>query len=260
MRGGSGDKKTDRVALVTGGATGIGRACVQALHAQGLAVVVGDLDIPAAHIVADSLGPGGRGESVGIDDETNFFASVDRLDVLINNAGQVAPSKAVQDTTLAEFDRLIDVNLRGCYLGCKLAFDSLKATRGCVVNISSMAGVTGQERHAIYAATKGAINTLTKCCAIDWGPLGIRCNAVCPIGVWTDTLRRWCDEQPDKASINTYLNQIHALGYCPGPGEIASVVAFLCSDAAKFITGAILPVSGGGECGYRVHAPAPIDH
>lgn len=118
-----------------------------------------------------------------------------------------------------------------------------------------MAGVTGQERHAVYGATKGAINALTKCAAVDWGREGIRINALCPAGVRTDTLRAWIATQPDAAGIETYLRQIHALGYCPEPDEIATVAAFLCSDEARFITGCILPVSGGSECGYNVHAP-----
>ena len=115
----------------------------------------------------------------------------------------------------------------------------------------------GQERHAIYGATKGAINALTKCVAVDWGRDGIRVNALCPAGVWTDTLHRWVQEAPNAAEMGSYLQQIHALGYCPQPDEIADVAAFLCSDDARFVTGCILPVTGGGDCGYRVHAPFP---
>jgi NAD(P)-dependent dehydrogenase (short-subunit alcohol dehydrogenase family) len=121
-----------------------------------------------------------------------------------------------------------------------------------------MAGVTGQERHAVYGATKGAINALTKCTAVDWGRDGIRVNAICPAGVWTDTLRRWMKVQPDAAGIESYLNKIHSLGYCPEPEEIASVAAFLCCDEAKFVTGCVMPVSGGSECGYNVHAPIAL--
>jgi NAD(P)-dependent dehydrogenase (short-subunit alcohol dehydrogenase family) len=164
----------------------------------------------------------------------------------------------VQDTTLDQFEQLVDVNFRSVFLGCKLSYPHLKAARGCVLNISSMAGVTGQERHAVYGATKGAINALTKCTAVDWGRDGIRVNAICPAGVWTDTLRRWMKVQPDAAGIESYLNKIHSLGYCPEPEEIASVAAFLCCDEAKFVTGCVMPVSGGSECGYNVHAPIAL--
>ncbi|MEI8258378.1 MAG: SDR family oxidoreductase [Deltaproteobacteria bacterium] len=105
---------------------------------------------------------------------------------------------------------------------------------------------------------QGAINALTKCTAVDWGRDGIRINALCPAGVHTETLRQWMKLQPDAAGIETYLNQIHALGYCPEPTEIATVAAFLCSDEAKFITGYIMPVSGGSECGYNIHAPVSL--
>ena len=118
-----------------------------------------------------------------------------------------------------------------------------------------MAGVTGQERHAIYGATKGAVNALTKCTAADWGASGVRINALCPAGVWTDTLRKWIQAQPDPQSIHDYLKRIHALHYCPEASEIGPVAAFLCSDEARFVTGCIMPVSGGSECGYNFHSP-----
>ena len=176
----------------------------------------------------------------------------------MNNAGIALPAMPVQETSIEQFEQLIDVNLRSVFLGCKLAYPHLMATRGCVLNISSMAGVTGQERHAVYGATKGAINALTKCTAVDWGRDRIRINALCPAGVWTDTLREWIKQQSDAAAINEYLNRIHALGYCAEPEEIAAAAAFLCSDDARFVTGCIMPVSGGSECGYNVHAPLKL--
>ena len=96
-----------------------------------------------------------------------------RLDILVNNAGLVTPALPVQETSLEQFQTLVDNNLRSVFLGCKLAYPHLRASRGCVLNISSMAGVTGQERHAIYGATKGAINALSKCAAADWGRDGV---------------------------------------------------------------------------------------
>ena len=106
-----------------------------------------------------------------------------RLDILVNNAGITLPAESVENTTLDDFEQYINVNLRSVFLGCKLAHPFLKASRGCVLNISSMAGITGQERHAVYGATKGAINALTRCAAVDWGRDGIRINALCPAGV-----------------------------------------------------------------------------
>ena len=255
----------DKVALVTGGAAGIGAAIVRRFVAEGAQVLVGDRDQPHGAALCHELGPATAFQVLDVSDTDSFAAALaqgiarwGRLDILVNNAGIALPATAVQDTSLDEFEQLVAVNLRSVFLGCKLAHPHLKAARGCVLNLSSMAGVTGQERHAVYGATKGAINALTKCTAVDWGRDGIRINALCPAGVHTETLRQWMKLQPDAAGIATYLNQIHALGYCPEPAEIAAVAAFLCSDDAKFITGYIMPVSGGSECGYNIHAPVPL--
>jgi NAD(P)-dependent dehydrogenase (short-subunit alcohol dehydrogenase family) len=255
----------NKVALVTGGAAGIGAAIVRRFVGEGARVLVGDRDQPHGDALCAELGEGAVFHGLDVADATSFASAIKRvvtlwgrLDILVNNAGIALPAATVQDTTLDQFEQLVDVNLRSVFLGCKLGHPQLKAARGCVLNISSMAGVTGQERHAVYGATKGAINALTKCTAVDWGRDGIRVNAICPAGVWTDTLRQWIKVQPDAAGIESYLNKIHSLGYCPEPEEIASVAAFLCSDEAKFITGCVMPVSGGSECGYNVHAPVSL--
>jgi NAD(P)-dependent dehydrogenase (short-subunit alcohol dehydrogenase family) len=254
-----------RTALVTGGGAGIGAAIVRRFVAEGARVLVGDRDQPRGDALCAELGAAAVFHGLDVADAASFADAIQavialwgRLDILVNNAGIALPAATVQDTNLDQFEQLVDVNLRSVFLGCKLAHPHLNASHGCVLNISSMAGVTGQERHAVYGATKGAINALTKCAAVDWGREGIRINALCPAGVWTDTLRVWMQAQPDAAGIETYLKQIHALGYCPEPEEIASVAAFLCSDEARFITGCILPVSGGSECGYNVHAPVAL--
>jgi len=256
-----------KIALVTGGAAGIGAAIVRRFVSEGAHVLVGDRDQARGDALCAQLGDAAAFQGLEVADAVSFTAAINRavslwgrLDILVNNAGVGLPAATVQDTTLEQFEELMDVNVRSVFLGSKLAYPHLKASRGCVLNISSMAGITGQERHAVYGATKGAINALTKCTAVDWGRDGIRINALCPAGVWTDTLRAWMKAQPDPTGIQTYLQKIHALGYCPEPEEIATVAAFLCSDEAKFITGCVMPVSGGSECGYNVHAPvAPAD-
>ncbi len=254
-----------KIAVVTGAAAGIGAAIVRRFVAEGARVLIADRDHVRGEALCAELGDATRFHRMDVSVADSFRDAIalavrqwGRLDILVNNAGIAMPAATVQDTTLDQFDALVSVNLRGVFLGCKLAYPHLKATRGCALNISSLAGVTGQERHAIYGATKGAINALTKCTAIDWGRDGIRINALCPAGVWTDTLRQWIGSLPDPAQIETYLQQIHALGYCPEPAEIASVAAFLCSDDAKFVTGALMPVTGGGECGYNLHAPVTL--
>jgi len=255
----------NKVVVVTGGAAGIGAAIVRRFVTEGARVLVGDRDQRHGAALCAELGDDAVFQAVDVSDAASFARAIEqtvalwgRLDILVNNAAIAIPAATVQDTTLDEFERLVAVNLRSVFLGCKLAYPHLKASRGCVLNLSSMAGVTGQERHAVYGATKGAINALTKCVAVDWGCEGIRINAVCPAGVRTEGLREWMNAQSDGPEIEKYLRQIHALGYCPEPEEVASVAAFLCSDEASFITGCIMPVSGGSECGYNVHAPVSI--
>jgi meso-butanediol dehydrogenase / (S,S)-butanediol dehydrogenase / diacetyl reductase len=174
-----------------------------------------------------------------------------KLDAIHNNAGIATPSKTLHETSDAEWDALFDVNLKGILHTTRHAFAALLASKGCILNTSSLVGIIGQEIHAAYTATKGGMNALTKSMALDYAKHGIRVNAVCPAGVWTPMLRQWCGEQPDPASTERYLNDIHPLGYCPEGDIIADTCVFLLSEKARFITGHIMPVSGGAELGYR---------
>ncbi len=253
------DQLQDKVSLITGAAAGIGAACARRFCQYGARVVIGDVDVERGRALAGELGSQAEFARLDVADEASFASAIDasvarwgRLDVLVNNAGVALPSVPVQETTTQDFDRFVNVNLRGVFHGCKLAYPHLVASRGCVLNISSMAGVTGHQNHAIYAATKGAINTLTKSTAVDWGSQGVRINALCPLSVWTETLHAWCDEQSNREETHELLKRINSLGYCPEPDEIASVALFLCSDDARFVTGCVMPVSGGGECGHRL--------
>jgi len=241
--------------LITGALGGLGTAFTRRFVSEGAFVVATDLPNPKAPAWTAEFGPAVRFVEHDVSDAATWqavLATLPRLDALINNAAAITPAVRCEDTSVADLDRFLAVNLRGPFIGCNLAYPLLKASRGCVLNISSMSGVTGQARHAAYGATKGGLNALTKCLAVDWGREGIRINALAPCGVWTDGLRAWMKEQPNPAGILDYLNRIHSLNYCPEPEEIASVAAFLCSDDARFVTGAIMPVSGGSECGYNL--------
>ncbi len=173
------------------------------------------------------------------------------IDAVHNNAGVASPSKPLDQTSEAEWDRLMNVNLKSIFWTTRAALPSLRESRGSILNTASMTGLIGQSVHAAYTATKGAMITLTKSMALDYAPFGIRVNAVCPAGVWTPMLEQWCTEQPDADAIRTYLDRIHTLGYCPKGDVVADAAVFLLSGRARFLTGCILPVSGGAELGYR---------
>ena len=248
----------DKVVFLTGGSCGIGRDCAKAYAAAGASVAIVAIDREGVEKVAAELGPDHLGIVCDVtrDDEVKAaleqtLARFGRLSAVHNNAGISQPSKALHETTDAEWDEIFDVNLKGLLHTTRHAFDALAASKGCILNTSSLVGVIGQEIHAAYTATKGGMNALTKSMALDYTKHGIRVNAVCPAGAWTPMLRQWCAEQPDPDSTEQYLNEIHPLGYCPDGDAIADACVFLISDKARFITGHLMHVSGGAELGYR---------
>ena len=248
----------DKVIFLTGGSTGIGWDCAKAYAAEGAQVALVARGRDAVETAAAELGRRhlgmvcdvSRGDEVKAALEKTL-ARYGRLDAVHNNAGIASPSKPVHETTEAEWDAVFDINLKSVFHTTRFAFAALKATRGCILNTSSLVGVIGQEIHAAYTATKGGMNALTKSMALDYAKHGIRVNAVCPAGTWTPMLRKWSADQPDPGSIERYLDEIHPLGYCPSGDVIADPCVFLLSDKARFITGHIMHISGGAELGYR---------
>ncbi|HEY9258579.1 SDR family oxidoreductase [Chitinophaga sp.] len=248
----------NKIVLITGGASGIGAACALNYAAEGAIVAVIDRDATALQALKTQLGASHLLLTADLLDSAAIKTAIDtvlqtygRLDAIHNNAGIASPAKPLHDTTEEEWELLMNVNIRGIYYTTRHGIAALKASRGCILNTSSMVGDMGQENHAAYAGSKGAVNGLTKAMALDYAPDGIRVNAVAPAGVWTPMLREWNKAQPDPARMEQYLDHIHALGYCPEATEIASVCAFLLSDNARFVTGCIMPVSGGAELGYK---------
>ena len=252
----------NKVILLTGGSTGIGLECAKAYAKEGAKVILVARGQPCVREAAAQLGPGHLGLvcDVSKSEEVRevvgrILSDYGRIDAVHNNAGIASPSKALHETTDAEWDALFDINLRAVLYTTRHTFAALKASKGSILNTSSLVGVIGQELHAAYTATKGGMNTLTKSMALDYARHGIRVNAVCPAGTWTPMLRSWCGEQPNPAVMEQYLASIHPLGYCPEGDAIADACVFMLSDKARFVTGHIFHVSGGAELGYRRTIP-----
>lgn len=249
----------DKVIFLTGGSAGIGLECARKYLENGAIVIVAAntseslrhaqqvLDNAHAHFILCDVACA-TGVEQAIQKTIDQFG---RIDVIHNNAGLAQPSSPIHTTSDEEWYRLFDVNVKSIMLTARYGIAALIKTGGCIINTSSLVGEIGQDNHAAYAASKGAVNALTKSMALDYAPFKVRVNAVAPAGVWTDMLRKWSNEQPDPGSMERYLNNIHALGYCPDGDVVADACVFLASDNARFITGHIMPVSGGAELGYR---------
>jgi NAD(P)-dependent dehydrogenase (short-subunit alcohol dehydrogenase family) len=248
----------DKVIFLTGGSSGIGWDCAKAYAAEGAKIVIAARSKECVNKAVRELGPDHLGIPCDVSSDAEVQEAIEKtlsrygkLDAVHNNAGIATPSKPLHETTDAEWNDLFDCNLKSVFRTTRYAFAALVSSKGCILNTSSLVGVIGQENHAAYTATKGAMNTLTKSMALDYAKHGVRVNAVCPAGTWTPMLRKWCAEQPNPATTERYLDQIHPLGYCPEGAAIADACVYLLSHRARFVTGHLMHVSGGAELGYR---------
>lgn len=237
-----------KVALITGGASGIGAAAARRFAYEGARVVIVDVNEPAGTQLAEEL----RGEghevvfcAASVTDETAIATVYERvrsqygrLDVLFNNAGVAAESFGAT-TSLAEWRRVLDVNLDGAFLMAKSAVRlMIESGGGAIVNTASIYGRVASPGAASYVASKHAIEGLTKSLALEHAAEGIRVNAVCPGYVKTAMVQLDIEQDPT-------LTERHPLGRLAEPEEIVAVVAFLASDEASFVTGASYLVDGG---------------
>jgi len=252
------NKLKSKVVILTGGATGIGRECAVAYAREGAAVAVLDRNFDDANVTAEQAGNNSMALQVDVSNGSAVGAAVatvlekfGRLDAIHNNAGIVGPSKPLHETSEEEWDELQRVNLKSVYWTTKHAISSLVEAKGTILNTASMVGLIGQQDHAAYVATKGGMISLTKAMAADYGRHGIRVNAICPAIVWTPMLEGWAASQGVPETARQHFGKMSLLGYCPSGDVIADAATFLLSDEARFITGCILPVSGGAEIGYK---------
>jgi meso-butanediol dehydrogenase / (S,S)-butanediol dehydrogenase / diacetyl reductase len=247
-----------RVALVTGGASGIGAACVKRFAAEGAIVIGLDLDAVAEPEWAERGAQ--RFVAVDVRDEDAIRAAVSsiieeqrHLDVVVNAAGVEGFGTAI-DIDRDEWERVIGVNLTGTFLVCKHVLPTMVAAkRGSIVNLSSVEGLEAIQSQPAYSASKGGVVLLTRNLAIDFGAAGVRVNCLCPGLVRTPMTEMLFD--PSIAEIRDRFVAQHMLGRAGLPEEIAAAALFLASDDASFVTGHALVVDGGFSAGRRLVPP-----
>jgi len=250
----------DKVALITGAGSGIGRASAIRFAQEGAKVMVADLKNESVGNTATEITrAGGVAKSFGVDvrigsevertvNET--LHAFGRIDILFNNAGVYVP-KNVVETTEEEWDWVVDVCMKGVFFGCKYAIPHMiKGGGGVIINTASGAGIEGVQRLGAYQAAKGGVVIMSKGIALDFARDKIRCVSICP-GVIETPIAENCGQVPPGASpqIWSRSGMMHPLGRNGKPEEIAALATFLASDQAAFITGVAVPIDGGFNAG-----------
>ncbi len=235
-----------KTAFVTGGAGGIGAAICARFSAEGAEVIAADLsELPASHDgvrslrydVTDEVGVSGAFAELG--------RSWEKLDILVNAAG-IEIEKTIEDTSLEEWNRIFAVNVTGMFLTCKHALPLLRKSRGAsIINFGSYDGFIADPGLAAYCATKGAVHALTRAMACDYGPEGMRVNAVCPGYVDTPMLQSFFQDSGDIDTLQQAVRDVHPLRTYGTPEDVANLVNWLASDEARYASGQLWVLDGG---------------
>ena len=247
----------DKIAIVTGGSRGIGRAIVERFLAEGARVATTSQREPPTPFHADERLLWLRADVSNAQDvERLFAAAADRfggIDILVNNAG-LQLERTIEQTSEAEWDRVMAVNLKSVFLCSRAAIPALRRRGGgAIVNIGSYDGFVADPNLAAYCASKGGVHALTRAIAVDHGKDGIRCNAICPGWIETDMLEAYYWSLPDPAEARRKISAVHPAGRTGKPADIAALALWLASDEAAFVTGQLVTADGG----LTAQAPQP---
>ena len=239
----------DKVAVVTGGASGFGAGIVRKFAEEGARVVVADLNVNGAHEIAAEVK--GLGIQVDVADGASVAAMVDatlgaygRLDILVNNAGITHYPALLEEVTEQDFDKVFAVNCKSVFLTAQSIVPVMKKQgQGAILNVASTAGVSPRPRLNWYNASKGWMNTATKAMAVELAPQGIRVNAINPVAGETPLLKVFMGE--DTPEIRAKFLSTIPIGRFSTPSDMGNAACFLCSDEASMVTGVCMAVDGG---------------
>ncbi len=242
-----------KLALITGGASGLGNAMVRRFVAEGATVIIGDIDAENGQALAAELGQQASFAQLDVTREGDWqrtLAGSAAIDVLINNAG-ITTYGSIEDLTLDQFKHELDIDVVGVFLGCKYAVANMKAAGrgGSIINMSSLAGIRANGSLAAYNAAKAAVTLLTKSVAMHCATsgYGIRCNSIHPGVIHTPILDKVLAQVPNPDEVYAGWVATHPIGRIGKPEEIAAMAVYLASDEAGFTTGAEFRVDGGSS-------------
>ncbi|NNC35873.1 MAG: SDR family oxidoreductase [Acidimicrobiales bacterium] len=237
---------SERVVIVTGGSQNIGLAIAEAFLAEGATVISADLNPPENRAIGF--------HKTDVSNEVSVLALMSsvagehgRLDVLVNNAG-ICVEVPIKDMSVEDWDKVMNINVKGVFLMTKHAFPLMAndiSEKPAIVNISSIEGLGANPMHGVYAASKGAVASFTHNTALEYGPHGIRCNAIAPGWINTPFNEQFLAQYPDRNKVDAEIKDLHPVGRLGLPEDVANTAVYLASDKAGFITGQEIVVAGG---------------